>query len=187
MERTINPKIIRQIFILLLILLMGTLIFRELIPYLSGVLGAITIYVLLRKWMKTLVKKGWKPELAAGLLMLLSFVGILLPVAGIVLMLGNKIGEAVQNSEKVTKAFKEQAQMYKDRIGYDLSSQIDAGAVSGWLSDNLQSFAGGTFNMFIAIGLMYFMLYYMLTNRRELKESLFDYIPISKKNLKKIK
>ncbi|RDK89331.1 AI-2E family transporter [Marinirhabdus gelatinilytica] len=186
MERTINPKIIRQIFILLLILLMGTLIFRELIPYLSGVLGAITIYVLLRKWMKTLVKKGWKPELAAGLLMLLSFVGILLPVAGIVLMLGNKIGEAVQNSEKVTKAFKEQAQIYEDRIGYDLSSQIDAGAVSGWLSDNLQSFAGGTFNMFIAIGLMYFMLYYMLTNRRELKESLFDYIPISKKNLKKI-
>ena len=186
MERTINPKIIRQIFILLLILLMGTLIFRELIPYLSGVLGAITIYVLLRKWMKTLVKKGWKPELAAGLLMLLSFVGILLPVAGIVLMLGNKIGEAVQNSEKVTKAFKEQAQIYEDRIGYDLSSQIDAGAVSGWLSDNLQSFAGGTFNMFIAVGLMYFMLYYMLTNRRELKESLFDYIPISKKNLKKI-
>lgn len=186
MKTSINPKIIRQIFILLLILLMGTLIFRELIPYLSGVLGAITIYVLLRKWMAKLVKKGWKPELAAILLMLLSFVGILLPVAGIVLMLGNKIGDAVQNSEKVTRAFKDQIGNIEDKVGYDLNSQIDAGAVSGWLSDNLKSFAGGTFDMFIAIGLMYFMLYYMLTNRRELKESLFEYIPISKKNLKKI-
>lgn len=186
MNSSINPKIIRQIFILLLILLMGILIFRELIPYLSGVLGAITIYVLLRKWMSKLVKRGWKPELAAGLLMLLSFVGILLPVAGIVLMLGNKIGSAVKNSEKVTKAFKEQVGTLEEKIGYDLSSQIDVSAVSGWLSDNLQSFAGGTFNIFIAIGLMYFMLYYMLTNRRQLKESLFEYIPISKKNLKKI-
>ncbi len=186
MTNSINPKIVRQIFILLLILLMGTLIFREMIPYLSGVLGAITIYVLLRSWMKKLVRKGWKPELAAGLLMLLSFVGILVPVAGIVLMLGNKIGQAVQNSEKVTEAVKVQLGEVEEKIGYDLSSQIDVGAVSGWLSDNLQSFAGGTFNIFIAIGLMYFMLYYMLTNRRELKDSLFEYIPISKKNLKKI-
>ncbi len=33
---------------------------------------------------------------------------------------------------------------------------------------------------------MYFMLYYMLTNRKQLKESLYDYIPISEKNLKTI-
>ncbi|MAZ73875.1 MAG: AI-2E family transporter [Flavobacteriaceae bacterium] len=186
MSNTINPKIVRQVFILLLILLMGTLIFKEMIPYLSGVLGAITMYVLLRSWMKKLVRKGWKPELAAGLLMLLSFVGILLPIAGIVLMLGNKINNAVQNSEKVVTAFKDQLGEIEEKVGYDLNSQIDTGGISGWLSDNLQSFAGGTFNVFIAIGLMYFMLYYMLTNRRELKESLFEYIPISKKNLKKI-
>lgn len=186
MSDSINPKVVRQIFILLLILLMGTLIFKEMIPYLSGVLGAITIYVLLRNWMKKLVKKGWKPELAAGLLMLVSFVGILVPVAGIVLMLGNKIGSAVQNSEKVAEAFKNQIGAIEDRFGYDISSQIDVSAISGWLSNNLQSFAGGTFDIFIAIGLMYFMLYYMLTNRRELRESLFEYIPISKKNLKKI-
>ena len=155
MTNSINPKIIRQIFILLLILLMGTLIFREMLPYLSGVLGAITVYVLLRKWMAILVKKkGWKPDLSAALLMLLSFVGILVPIAGIILMLGNKIGEAVQNSEKVTKAFKEQVANWEDKIGYDISSQIDVSAVSGWLSDNLQSFAVGTFDMTIAIGFM---------------------------------
>ncbi len=171
-------------FVLLLILLMGTLIFREMLPYLSGVLGAITIYVLMRKWMVKLVRRGWNPDLAAALLMLASFIGILVPVTGIVLMLGNRIGAAVQNSEKVVKATKDQLGQIESEIGYDLTSQIDAGAVSTWLSSNLQSFAGGTFNMFIAIGLMYFMLYYMFTNRRELRESLQDYIPIDKDNLK---
>ena len=114
--------------------------------------------------MVKLVRCGWNPDLAAALLMLTSFIGILVPVTGIVLMLGNRIGAAVQNSEKVVKATKDQLGQIESEIGYDLTSQIDAGAVSTWLSSNLQSFAGGTFNMFIAIGLMYFMLYYMFTN-----------------------
>ena len=185
--KSISPNIIRQIFVLLLILLMGSLIFREMLPYLSGVLGAVTIYVLLRSWMKSLVnKRKWHPDLAAGVLMLLSFIGILLPVSGIVLMLGDKIGNAVQNSEEVIKALKEQLGQLESQLGYEITSQIDTASISSWISTQLQSFAGGTFNMFIAIGLMYFMLYYMLTNRKELKESLFDYIPIGDDNLREI-
>jgi predicted PurR-regulated permease PerM len=179
----IDPKIIRQIFILLLIIMLGGLIFQAILPYFSGVLGAITFYVLLRKPMAKLVNRGWRPNLAASTLLLASFVCILVPVSGIVFMLGTKIGEAVQNSEKVVSAVKSQLGKWENQIGYDLSSGIDAGAISTWLSKNLQGFAGGTFTIFIAIGIMYFMLYYMLTNRNELKESLFKYIPIGQENL----
>ncbi len=187
MIKEIPPQIIRQIFAILLILLMGSLIFRELLPYLTGVLGAVTMYVLMRKWMAKLVnKKKWNPSLAATFLMFLSVIGILLPIAGIILMLTNKIGYAVQNSEQVVNAVKEQLGNMEDRIGYDLSSQIDTSAITGWLSENLQGLVGGTFNAFIAIGLMYFMLYYMLTNRKDLRHSLKDYIPMNRENLKEI-
>ena len=71
-------------------------------------------------------------------------------------------------------------------MGYDLNSQIDASAISGWISSNLQDLVGGTFNAFIAIGLMYFMLYYMFTNRGELKESLKEYIPMDRDSLQEI-
>lgn len=70
---------------------MAGLIFFEILPYLSGVLGAITFYVLLRNPMKQLVHKGWKPQLAALVLLFLSFIGILLPVIGIVIMLENNL------------------------------------------------------------------------------------------------
>ncbi|MDC7999490.1 AI-2E family transporter [Aequorivita todarodis] len=187
MIKQIPPQIIRQIFVILLVLLMGSLIFRELLPYLTGVLGAVTIYVLMRKWMATLVnKKKWNPSLAATFLMFLSFVGILIPIAGIILMLTNKIGDAVQNSAEVIRALKEQLGKIEDKVGYDLNSQIDPSAITGWISENLQSLAGGTFNAFIAIGLMYFMLYYMLTNRTDLRESLKEYIPMDRGNLKEI-
>ncbi len=62
MKDTISPKIIRQLFVLLLIAIIGFLIFREMLPCFSGVLGAITIYVLLRKWMVVLTRKGWHPD-----------------------------------------------------------------------------------------------------------------------------
>ena|SRR5690554_1324382 len=180
----INAKIIRQIFLLLLMVLIGVLIFREMTPYFSGVLGAITLYVLLKRSMVKLVNKGWNPNLAAVSLMVLSFFSILIPIAGAVLMLGNKIGKAANNSEKVTRAIKTQLGELESRLGYDLTSQIDVSAISSWLSENLQKFAGGTFNTAIAIAIMYFLLFYMLTNRKQLKESLMDYIPISKDNLK---
>lgn len=97
----ISSKKIQQILVLLLILIMGGLIFRELLPYLSGVLGAITIYVLMHKWMLVLVERGWYRSLAASILMFLSFIGILLPVAGIIMMLTNKIGNAVKDRKSV--------------------------------------------------------------------------------------
>lgn len=183
----IPAKIIRQIFVILLILFMGSLIFREMLPYLTGVLGAITIYVLFRKKMAYLVKKkNWKPSLAAFLIMFLSFVGILIPIGGIVWMLSNKIGKAVKNSEAVVRAFKEQLSNIEHYVGFDIASKINTSSITSWLSDSLQSLVGNTFNAFIAIGLMYFMLYYMLTNRRELRESLREYLPLKNENLNEI-
>lgn len=182
----ISAKVIRQIFILALIVSIGSLIFREILPFFSGILGAITLYVLLNKFMKKLVNKGWHSSLAAGFLMFSSFIIILLPAIGVVWMLSNKISDFVNNSEKVVTAFKTQLSDLETRFGYDFTSQIDASNVSGWLSENLQGFAGGTFTTFISISIMYFLLFYMLTNRKEFRESLFEYIPISQGNLKTI-
>lgn len=181
--KPIDPKVVRQLFVILLILLFGGLIFINMLPYLSGVLGAITFYVLLRGPMSALVNRGWHPNLAASVLLFLSFIGILIPVAGLILMIGSKIENAVKRSEKVVSAIKNGLSDLETRFGIDIASSIDASAVSSWLSENLQSIAGGTFNMFIAIGIMYFMLFYMLTNRQRLRESLFEYIPVSSQNL----
>lgn len=184
--KSISSTTIKQIFMLFLIVMMGMLIFNELLPYLSGVLGAITLYVLMRKWMEKLILKKWKPALAASFLMLISFIGILVPMIGVIAMLGNKIGNAVNNSEKVFIALKSQISLWEDQFGYDLNSQIDVSAISTWLTENLQGFAGNTFDIFISIAIMYFMLYYMLTSHKLQKSSLLNYLPLSSENLKVI-
>lgn len=180
----LKPALVRQIFVLMLIIFLTVLIFKEIIPYLSGVLGAITLYVLLRNWMKKLLARGWKPPIAAALLMAGSFVGILVPITLIVIMLSSKISKAVVNSERVIRAVKEQLIEAETYIGYSISESIDTSSVTNWMSRNLQSLAGGTFDAFIAIGIMYFMLYYMLVKRNAMKSSLISYIPLGNDNLK---
>ena len=64
--------IIQQLLVLLLIAIFGGLIFWELLPYLSGVLGAITLYVLMRGPMVRLVKRGWGRNFTATILCILS-------------------------------------------------------------------------------------------------------------------
>lgn len=183
----IEPKVIRQIFVLLLIILTGSLIFCEIIPYLTGVLGAITFYILLKNIMKKLVSQyHWRPSLAAATLMLGSFVVILMPLIGFGVMLGNKISDTVRNSEKVINAFKDLIQNLETKTGIDINSQIDTQAVTTFLSERIQNMAGNTFNLFIAIGIMYFLLYYMLVNRKKLRQSLSEYIPMSSSNIANI-
>ena len=180
----IKPKIIRQIFILLLILSLGGLIFREMIPYLSGVLGAITIYVLLRRFMAKLINRGWHPDLAAGLLMFLSFVVILVPIAGAILMLSNKIEKASKNAKDVLNVIKSRLEDWENYLGFQFIENIEDADISSKLTENLSLIVGGAFSTFIAISIMYFLLYYMFTNRKLFRESLIVYIPISKENLK---
>ena len=182
----LKPSLVRQIFVLLLILFLSVLIVKEILPYLSGVLGAVTLYVLLKGWMQKLVARGWKPPLAATALMVGSFVGILIPVTAIAIMLTSKISKAVANSERVIKAVQDQMHELEGDLGYQFTSEIDTSSITSWISSNLQNLAGGTFNAVIAIGIMYFMLYYMLTHERSMGSSLITYIPLGKDNLRVI-
>src|SRR5690606_10184511 len=151
----INPTVIRQIFTLILIVLLGSLIFREMIPYLSGVLGAITIYVLLRPYMVKLVNRGWSPEVAAGLLMFLSFIVILVPVAGAILMLSNKIGKAADNAKNVVGVVKDRLEEWENKFGFQFTQNFEGSEFGSKLTENLTVIAGSALNSFIAISIMY--------------------------------
>lgn len=181
--KKINHKILRQLIILSLIIFLGGLIIKYMLPYISGVLGALTLYVVLRKWMLKLINKGIKRMWAAMLLIFASLIGIFIPLTAAGFMLSSELRNLADKSEQVTKAFKDQLFQVEKYIEYDISSTIDPKQASGWLTDNMQGFASGTFNVFISLGILLFLLYYMLKSPKQLKESLLEYIPLSNKNL----
>ena len=68
-----------------IILVLGVVIFAELTPYIGGLLGAMTIYVLLRRQMRYLtVRRRWRRGLAASVLLVEAIVCFLIPLSGVV-------------------------------------------------------------------------------------------------------
>ena len=70
-NNTIDTNLLRQIFFIILIIILGIILFRELRFFLSAFLGSVTFYVLMRDRMLYLTEnKGWKKNTAAWVLML---------------------------------------------------------------------------------------------------------------------
>ncbi|MEP5132899.1 AI-2E family transporter, partial [Nonlabens ulvanivorans] len=125
MSRQIPTIKIRQIFILIVIMYILYLIGKELAPYLGGLLGAITLYVLLEPVQKWLEAKKWKPSVASSLLIAFSFVIILLPIVGIGLMMSSKVKTAIDNSTQITETIKSKVAETENLIGVNLSENIN--------------------------------------------------------------
>ena len=184
MTNGIPLKVIRQIFMLVVIIIMGIVIYDNMKPYLSGILGAITLFVLTRTFMRKFNRMGWPKSVSAGHIIVLSFFVIVIPLVGIVFMLSSKIGDAVTNSEGFLTAAKHQISNVEHYIGYNISQEIDTSSIAVFISKNASNLALGTFDAFISLSIMYFLLYFMLTGEKQLMTSLKDFIPIGLENMK---
>ncbi|EAS20190.1 AI-2E family transporter [Nonlabens mediterrranea] len=184
MSRQIPTIQIRQLFILIVILYIIYLIGTELAPYLGGLLGAITLYVLLEPIQKWLESKNWKPSVASSFLIALSFVIILLPIVGIGLMMSSKVKTAIDNSTQITETIKSKVAETENLIGVSVSENINTEEVSSWVSSNVQNLANSSLTVSISIGIMFFLLYFMLVDRKKWLEAALIYMPLKEKNLK---
>src|SRR5690606_5609828 len=79
---------------------------------------------------------------------------------------------------------KDRLEEWENKFGFQFTQNFEGSEFGSKLTENLTVIAGSALNSFIAISIMYFLLYYMFTNRRLFRESLIEYIPIGKDNLK---
>ncbi len=187
MANTIDQNRIRRVFFILLLLLLGLLLFMQLYSFIPAVLGAITIYILLRRWMIYLTeKKKWRPGWTAVLLMLFSFIVILMPVGLLINMLSSKIGYAVQHSDQLVDALKKVVANIETKFDVTLASEENINSLGKNIASSLPGILGATFNTLTTIFFMYFILYFMLVNRRWMEQALYEYIPLKDENVHKL-
>lgn len=180
----IDNERVKQVSFLLIILLLTYVLFKELYTFFPGFLGAVTMYILSRKFMFRLVeKRKWKKSLAAALLMFLSFIIVLLPFGMLINMLTDKIGYAVSHSQEMIAGIEKLNLRIKDSTHIDVLSQVKLERLQGYLTSVLPTLLGATFNTLTAIAILYFILYFMLVNAREMEAWLYEYIPLKDENV----
>ncbi|MDO5656010.1 MAG: AI-2E family transporter [Flavobacteriaceae bacterium] len=185
-RQIIKPLLLRQLFTLATIILLAILIFTPLRPYISGVFGAIIMYILTVGWMRKLVSMRWKRWAAATFLLIVTVFIVLLPIGAIILLLTNRVRDVMHNSDKYTYMLESSIARFENYIGFDISTKFQGSNLEGMITSLVQGAATNTLDFTIIIGLMYFTLYYMLINFDTLKESLRIYLPFSNKNFERL-
>ena len=175
---------IRQVLLLFVIILLGIILFLQLQSFIPALLGSYTMYVLLKKWMFILTGRyKWKKTLTAILLMLLSFVVILVPIALLINMMSSKINFAIEHSSQVLNSVQQLIHKYEKQYNMELVSEKNVQELTAWGAQTLPRLLGATFNSLITIVIMYFILYFMLVNGRQMEGNLIEWMPLKNENV----
>ena len=187
MSDVISQNRVRQFFFILIILLLFILLFFELYSFLPALLGSITLYILLHKWMFYLTeKKKWRKGWTATLLMLFSLIVILLPVGLLVNMLSSKVNYAIQHSAELTEAMKKVVANIELKFDVTIASEENISKLGAGIANSLPKILGATFNTLTNIFFMYFILYFMLVNGRKMDAALYEHVPMKDENVSRI-
>src|SRR5687767_13738482 len=183
-QHVIHQNRIRQIFFIVIITALGLLLFLELYTFLPALLGALTLYIVMRKWMfyLTIVKK-WRKPWTAALLMFLSLIVILLPIAVLVNMLSSKITFAIEHSNELVVALKKIVADLEQRFNIEIASEANINKLGAFISNSIPRLLSATFNTLGTIFFMYFILYFMLVNGRKMENDIYEHIPLKDENV----
>ena len=183
-NHVIHQNRIRQIFFLVIIVLLGLLLFLELYTFLPALLGAITLYMVMRRWMfyLTIIKK-WRKGWTAALLMFASLIVILLPLGVLVNMLSSKITFAVQHSNELVASIKKVVADLEQQFDIAIVSDANINRLGNFITSSIPRLLSATFNTLGTIFFMYFILYFMLVNGRKMEDNLYEHIPLRDENV----
>jgi len=186
-EHFIHQNKIRQIFFLAVLVLLGILLATQFLVFLPAFLGAITLYILLRKPMVYMVeKKGWSKVLTAWMLILASFIVIMIPIGGLVGMMTSKVTYAIEHSNELILALQTLITELEAKFGVHIISQENLYKIGNFVAQTIPQILSATFGTLGTIFFMYFILYFMLVSGKKMEEDLYEYMPLKDENVVKL-
>ena len=175
---------LKQISFFILLVALAYLLFSNLIAFLSSFLGAVTFYVILRKWNINLVnKRKIKKGTAALLLILLSMVIVLLPIFLFGNMIGGRIINVVHRSNEIQGAVNKFAETIQSKYKIEILSKENINAFSGAIANAVPKILSSTFNVLTILLMLYFILYFMLAQSKEMEAWLVKSVPLRDENV----
>ena len=175
----------RRKIILALTIISGVILLYTLRDLFPAFLGAVVLYVLFRPFYSNLrhVQK-WPNWLATWTIMLSTFLLIVLPMLTVILMIGNKLSNLLINTDQIT-AIIDQVQVF---FGMNINDDMAIEQLISFIQNNLfggvSTLLNGVLGTFFTLAMMYFMLYYMLVQRKNMQAEVNNYLPFNHANIK---
>lgn len=176
-----------RVSLVALIVGLGIVLFRQIMPFLGGILGAFTIYVLVRNQMLNLCeKKHMKPSWAAFLILLEVTLVILIPLSLAVWLFVNKWQHFNFDTATLISTAQHIADLIKQKTGYNVLNTDNLSSAAAYLPRLGQSLMGSISGFSINVIALIFVLYFMLVSIRPFEKYIFSLLPFSKRNKNRV-
>jgi predicted PurR-regulated permease PerM len=119
--------------------------------------------------------------------MLVSFLMILLPVFIFVNAVSSKVGYVINHATELTSTIIDFLRHTESRFGYHFLNEETVRNLSGMALQELPLILGATVNSIVVLVVMYFLLYFMLTNCNKMEEWVNDVLPLRQDNLNRVR
>ncbi|NGF56332.1 AI-2E family transporter [Parapedobacter sp. SGR-10] len=188
-QKQINNNSINQIMLILIIILICILIFKNLLYYLPGFLGAITLYILFRKTYFWITEyKKWNKSLTSILFILLSIVFIVFPLWGMIDYLVRQISIVASNTENIVRQFNLMKEYMSDK---PLLKEIDLSdeallAFLQRLTRYIPSLLNSVVEVAINLVTTFFVLFFMQVHGKKMETYIYRSLPFSAKSKNEI-
>lgn len=173
--------------LVVIILLLGVVIFFKITPFLGGLLGASTLYVLLRGQMFYLTeKKHWRKWLMALLLLLETIIFCLIPIGLVVWLFVSKLQAVNLDPQSLLEPVQHVAELIREKTGYDVLSRTNLNALLGVLPRIGQVLMGSISSFVINVVVLLLILYFMLTGGKKMEAYVRNILPFNRRYKKDV-
>ena len=176
----------RQLLFLGVLLTLGVILFVKLYFFVGAFLGAITLYVVLRKTMFRMVEKRGMHRWVAALV-LVFVMAMVLAVFGFisVLAVGDQLSDLDMDS--VMSNVNSALAWFNARLGMHVIPQDILNRSDGIVEKVINGVLNTTYSFTANVVMMLFVLYFMLTSGRRMEEHVWIYSPFKGDSLNMIK
>ena len=173
----------RNDIVLAILIILGCFILFSLRTIAGTLLSTIVLYTILIPVYTILIEKyRIRKWIAASMMIVLSLLVIVLPFLMLSLMVINKISELQDDPIRIKVIMKRIDDFLGSRL--DQPNLLDKGMekLSLFASELFPSMISGAFNIILGLVVMYFLLYFMMVQKKEFEAGLLKYSPFREQN-----
>lgn len=173
-----------QILLLALIIILGLMIVFKLYSFLPGLLGGVTLYILSRKsYFQLIFKRKWKKGWTALLYIFIYLIIISIPIYISVMLVTPKINEFAANQDKIIAGARVFSEKIEKVIGFEIITEQTARNATSKITAYIPKILNSTASVVTNLIMMFFLLYYLLVNGKDVERYLQKVIPLQKGNI----
>lgn len=166
-----------------LIIFLGLIIFRYTRPYMSGFLGAATLYILVVDQHRYLTQKlNFKKGLSAILIVLVVLIFILIPLTGLAFLVIDTFSGITIDPEAILGQLNDFINSLEEKLGFNLFTPENLSVLPRAGTNILQILGNSVYSFIINVVVILFVLYYMLYSNEDFERSITEILPFKDEN-----